>query len=114
MQTLIKTPSHLSTKKKKKQKTKNANPKTQTVFPDPNLDSNLQFFITPPYTHRSGLCVPTHQTDEKKKKKNLYNSKNLCSFSVIVKTENLCLSSATTDDLEAIPPLLFNNEQFKR
>ena len=36
--------SHLSTKQ---------NPKTQTVFLDQNSDSNLQFFATPPYTHRS-------------------------------------------------------------
>ena len=39
----------INTKKKKKI----ANPKTQTVFPDQNLDSNLRFFVTRPYTHRS-------------------------------------------------------------
>ena len=41
-------------KNQKKKKNKDANPKTQTIFPDQNSDSNLRFFTALPYTHRSG------------------------------------------------------------
>ena len=39
--------------KKRKNEKKNANPKTQTVFPDQDSDSNLEFFVATPYTHKS-------------------------------------------------------------
>ena len=70
-------------------------------------NSSLHLHI---HTDRTSMFQPIKQT----KKENLCNSKNLCSCSAIVKTENLCSSSATTGDLEAIPSLLFNNRQFRR
>ena len=70
-------------------------------------NSSLHFHI---HTDRTSVFQPIKQT----KKENLCNSENLCSCSAIVKTKNLCSSFATTDDLEAIPSLLFNNRQFRR
>ena len=99
--------------KTKKQKTNNANPKTQTIFPDQNSDS-LKLAIlhcTSIYTQIGLACSnPSNRWT----KKYLCNSENLCSFFAIVKTENLCSSSSTTDNLDAIPSLLFNNKQFRR
>ena len=82
-----------------KQKNKNANPKTQTIFPDQNSDSLRLAILRCTFKHTDWTSVfqPIKQTN---KKKNLCNSENLCSFSAIVKTENLCSSFATTDNSE--------------
>ena len=108
--TFIKTPAAYPQNKKRKKK------KTQSLKPKPyfsikiqtqTCNSSLHLHI---HTDRTSVFQPIKQT----KKENLCNSENLCSCFAIVKTENICLSSATTGDLEAIPSLLFNNKQFKR
>ncbi|KAK7840822.1 zinc finger ccch domain-containing protein 66 [Quercus suber] len=70
-------------------------------------DSSLHLHM---HTGRTSVFQPIKQTKEK----TLCNSENLCSCSAIQKTENFYSSSATTDELEAIPSLLFNNRQFRR
>ena len=108
---LYKNTSRLSTKQKKKKKKK-----TQSLKPKPYFsikiqtqtrNSSLHLHI---HTDRTSVFQPIKQT----KKENLCNSENLCSCFAIVKIENLCSSSATTDDLKVIPSLLFNNRQFRR
>lgn len=98
--------SHLPTKQKKKKK--NSNPISRSKFRlTQTCDSSLHLHM---HTGRTSVFQPIKQTKEK----TLYNSENLCSCSAIQKTENFCSSSATTDELEAIPSLLFNNRQFRR
>ena len=106
---LYKNTSRLSKKQKKKKKMQSLKPKPyfSIKIQTQTCSSSLHLHI---HTDWTSMFQPIKQT----KKENLNNSENLCSCSAIVKTKNLCSSFATTDDLEAIPSLLFNNRQFRR
>ena len=105
-------------KKKKKNEKENVNlikapaAYPQIVFFDQNSGS-LRLAIlrcTSIYTQIGLAC----SNPSNRRKINLCNSEILCSFSAIVKIENLCSFSVATGDLEAIPSLLFNKKQFRR